>query len=506
MARVTTVSMTRLLMALAAAISLVSCQSNVGSPTVHAGGEQLRGAYFENGVRAFLGIPYAAAPEGELRWRPPQPRAPRPGPQEATQFGPACPQDQGNPDWYRTVAIAMGNNGDIVPPLSNISEDCLVLNVWAPPGTVRQSTPWPVMVWIHGGSNVNGFAHEPNYQGHALAAGGVIVVSINYRLGFLGFFAHPALGENGSGRQGLLDQVAALQWVRTNIAAFGGDPTRVTVFGESAGGTNIQALMHLREAQGLFHRAIIQSGSLDQDSFSTHDDAAALAVRTFNADVSAQTLRDIPWEQIVQRQAAELPGHFYAPVVEAPRSAVVPLMIGSNRDEWRMYLSDDVEADYRQAMAAIAPERRLGVDAYLQSVSNDPKRRADYLKSAPGFLCPTQRLANAARNAGQSAFVYLFTRVRPGAHDLGAYHGAEIPYAFDTADAWLPADAADMALTQTMRRYWINFAATGDPNGEDLPYWPAWSATPQLLELGSETRQIESLHTFALCALTEGSD
>jgi para-nitrobenzyl esterase len=482
----------------------VSCAANRIS-TVNAGGERLRGERLDNGVRAFLGIPYAAAPTGALRWQAPQPHTARAGIQDATQFGPACPQNQANPDWYRKVATAMGASGDVVPALSNIAEDCLYLNVWSPPQGQRPATGWPVMVWIHGGSNVNGFSHEPNYRGHNLALYGVVVVSINYRLGLLGFFAHPSLGSDASGRQGLLDQASALNWVRTNISAFGGDPKRVTVFGESAGGTDIVALTRLPEAQGLFHRAIVQSGYLDGDAFASPQEAAALAVRVFGVNETASSLRAMPWRQIVVRQAESLPGHFYAPVIDTQRVTHVPLLIGSNRDEWRMYLSADVTADYRKAMSNISPPMRRAVDAYLQRASSDPKTRADLLQSASGFLCPTQSYAARARAGGQAAYVYLFTRVRPGDHDFGAYHGAEIPYAFDSADAWLQSDAADVALTRQMTKYWVNFATSGDPNGKGLPAWPAWSDGQGPFELGVRLSVLPS-DTFALCTLMQGSN
>ena len=502
------VSAKRLSLAACTALALTSCaaahyQASEPRPIVFAGGEQLRGVRLNNNVRVFRGIPYAAPPLGPLRWAPPRPHDPRPGIQNATDFGPACPQDQGNTDWYRTVATAMGSSGDVVPELTNISEDCLVLNVWAPsPDHERPRSGWPVMAWIHGGSNVNGFSHEPNYLGHKLAERGVVAVSVNYRLGLLGFFAHPSLGEDASGRQGLDDQIAALRWVRANAAAFGGDPRNVTVFGESAGGTNIQALMHMQEARGLFRRAIIQSGYLGSDGLATQAAAAAVATQLMSAPTSAQVLREMTWVELVRLRARELPGHFFAPVVDPSQNFHVPLMIGSNRDEGRMYLSSDVASDFREALSIVPLDRREAVGAYLSDLTPDQKTRADYLQSGPGFLCPTVQLADIAIRNGNASFVYLFTRVRPGAHNLGAYHGAEIPYVFNTADAWLPGDARDRTLTLRMIRYWVNFAAVGDPNGAGLPHWPS-AETGQAMELGRRTGPL-GRDTFALCALLQG--
>ena len=198
-------------------------------------------------MHAYRGIPYAAPPTGPLRWQAPRPHVARQGIQDGTDFAPACPQDQANPDWYRDLAAGFGVDGRVVPELARISEDCLYLNVWAP--AEPRETLRPVMVWIHGGGNVSGYAYEPNYRGGPLAASGIVAVSLNYRLGPLGFMAHPALAQEDrqqvSAYYGLADQLAALEWVKENIAAFGGDPENVTVFGESAGGGNIAALMRM---------------------------------------------------------------------------------------------------------------------------------------------------------------------------------------------------------------------------------------------------------------------
>ena len=415
---------------LVAGCSVRSGQASLEDPLVVAGGEPLRGTRLASGVHAYRGIPYAAPPTGPLRWRSPRPHVARQGIQDSTDFAAACPQDQANPDWYRAIAAGFGVDGLVVPELARISEDCLYLNVWAPaePGETLR----PVMVWIHGGSNVNGYAHEPNYRGEPLAASGVVAVSLNYRLGPLGFMAHPALaGEDRqqvSGYYGLADQVAALKWVKQNIAAFGGDPENVTVFGESAGGGNIAALMRMPSASGLLHRAIIQSGALAPYDRIDYDDALKAGER-LGASLDATTiaaLRDLDWRVLVAKSASELPHYYFGPVAEGVHLPAdsnvppVPLMIGANRDA------------------------------------------------------------------------------------LLAYHGAEIPYVFATADDWLPADSIDRELTAAMQAYWVNFAMRADPNGTALPKWAAYdSEARRILELGDEIRSANG-EWVELCDLIAG--
>jgi para-nitrobenzyl esterase len=458
------------------------------APMANAGGEQLKGVRLASGGTGFFGIPYAAAPAGELRWQAPRPHVPRSGTQPATSFGAACPQDQGNSRWYRRVATAFGASPDVVPDLAPISEDCLFLNVWTPPSRSRvPKGGWPVMVWIYGGSNANGYGHEPNYHGEALARSGVVVVSINYRVGTFGFLRHPALGPAASGRQALLDQVQALQWVQANIAAFGGDPKNVTAFGESAGGANVYSLLRMREARGLIHKAIIQSGSMRGDRMLTPDRAATSAKAFFDqlGATDAAAMRRLTWQQIVDAQQSWPEGSYFAPVMDdAIAPAEVPLLIGTNLDEWRMYLPQDIDKTYQDGLRDLAGDQAQAAQSYLERVSGDPRTRADRLISGQYFLCPARDVATESTAAGNATFTYLFTRARPGNHGLGAYHGAEIPYAFATADAWLAASPIDRRLTRQVSSYWLNFARTGNPNGTGLPRWPRFQPGSGPFELG----------------------
>jgi len=483
-------------------------------PRIGVGDARVTGVALPGGVDAYLGIRYGVAPVGERRWHV-STQAPLHGPVDATHFGATCPQSEGTAAWYRKVAVAMGSDGDVVPATPPSDEDCLFLNIWTPAhakaggksGTKGQgSKALPVMVWVHGGSNTGGYGHEPDYRGARLAARGVVVVTINYRLGALGFFAHPAVPDVSAGRQGLSDQITALRWVRDHVAKFGGDPARVTLFGESAGGTDVVGLMHMPVAKGLFARAIVESGYLSPEAFATPAAATRAATDLFARDVPLADLAKQTPDDLVRLEGTRHPGQFVSPLVPPALAFRVPLLIGSNADEYRMYLPTD-PATRGAAEAHTLAGLAHGGDAarLLQRLSNDAATRADLLASAPEFHCPAVALAGDTRTAGLDAWVYRFDRVRPGRHGFGAYHGAEIPYVFGTSDAWLPADAADRALSDTMMRYWVNFARTGNPNGPGVPAWPRWtaageaSATP-ILHFGT-TVHAAPLPDLALCPL-----
>jgi para-nitrobenzyl esterase len=389
-----------------------------------------------HGVRSFKGIPFAAPPVGDLRWKPPQPVAPWTEPRACLAFGPACPQ-QGK---------------DLYGPVGEQSEDCLYLNVWTPAD--RPDARLPVMVWIHGGGFMFGSGGKPCYEGAELARrGGVVVVTCNYRLGPFGFLAHPALTaespQRASGNYGMMDQIAALRWVQQSIAACGGDPGCVTIFGQSAGGVSVCALMASPLAKGLFHRAIVQSGSAPgklHDRATMEACGVEFAQRLGAADLPA--LRAQPAGALL---AAVQPGSgrvgegtldhlcvdgYVLPetpgtVFAAGRQINVPLLAGTTKDEDRLFLAG-VQAVV-QAMAAIQP----------QTFNYEFRRVADYA---------------AART-------------------LGCFHGSELPYLFHYFPPLLQSNAADEQLSDLVIGYWTRFARTGDPGDAGVSTWPAYSAT-----------------------------
>jgi para-nitrobenzyl esterase len=466
-------------------------------------------------VAVFRGIPYARPPLGALRFRAaellPPPEA---GAFHATRFASACPQDGGNVEWYRDVARGVGADPSGVLALPAMDEDCLHLNLWTPaPG--RFDAELPVLIWIHGGGNLNGWSFEPNYLGHNLAARGLVVVSVAYRLGALGFVAHPWLSaesERGaSGHYGLSDLVTALEWIQQHVRAFGGDPRNVTLAGESAGGGNIAALLRVRAADGSYRRAIVQSGALGPGSIHDLPDALRAGEKIFAAlgarDVAE--LRARPW-----RDFTALNWHDYYPGVVVDglllsRSAGIrdgiDLLIGTNAQEWLMYQEDDGAAALARSLAGHARGREPQARALLESLDPDPRRQADRLFSAAEFVCPSARLAARVQARGGRSFVYRFARVRPGAAAIGAYHGGEIPYVFDTADAWLPAGATDRVLTRAMGDYWTGFARDGRPAAPGLPAWPDYDAASRRhLVLGDRIAPGSQLES-ALCRFLEGA-
>lgn len=465
------------------------------APRLEVNGETLVGiASPMPGIDAYLGIPFALPPTGSRRWRAPEDFVGRGGVRQASGFAPACMQSMRILDWYRGMAERFGASRSIFPDLA-VSEDCLHLNVWAP--RAHRGRPLPVMVFIHGGSNRSGWSYEPNYHGHRLAAEGAVVVTIAYRLGVFGFFSHPQLaGEAAQANFGLWDQLAALRWVQRNIAAFGGDPGRVTLFGESAGGGDIVALMLSPAARGLMHRAIVQSGG-DFGWPGTRTLAAEQARGLAFAEAvdaarppDLEALRRIDAARLLEIEERAFAGHYHAPVVDGAiitgqlqdplargRWPVQQLMIGSNGDEY--YSADRRGAGEAAIDAALAESRVLkGPEARAALRATPPDADAvGRLETAEHMLCPAQQLATEVARAGRKVWMYHFTRIRDGdiAAQFRAYHGAELPYVFGTHDAWLPTAAADERLTSEMMRAWVRFAATGSPEGPSGPRWPAFA-------------------------------
>ena len=455
-------------------------------------------------THAFLGIPYAQPPVGTLRWKPPAPLAPWSEALKAQSFGPRCAQ---NVVWK-----------DMIFRDANYSEDCLTLNVWTP--AAAPAAKLPVMVWIYGGGFQVGGTSEARQDGSAFAAKGVVAVTLNYRLGVFGFFAHPELmvesEHHAAGNYGLLDQVAALHWVQDNIAAFGGDPKNVTIFGESAGSYSVSALMASPLAKGLFARAIGESGAAFSQTvlaFSAlsqvaADDAAYAESSLGTKDLAA--LRALSTDKLLDI-AEKGPGHFrFVPIVDgyflpdsvpalfaAGRQNDVPLLAGWNRDEHGI-------KEATPASLAEYAQKEFGPDAAtflkLFPASNDAQATRSLADSeAARFIgLSTWRWIEAATKTGKQP-VYRYSFDLPPPEDefhkggLTAYHSGEIPYVFGSLKllanrfAWRD---KDRVLSEQMQKYWVNFARTGNPNGLGLPTWPAYSpgANAQIMHLDATSK------------------
>lgn len=450
-------------------------------------------------TRVFKGVPYAAAPVGPLRWRPPQPAPSWRGVRKAAAYSPACPQLGSYPPDAGREAI---------------SEDCLTLNIWAP--AAKSGRKLPVMVWIHGGSLLNGSGSLPHYAGDHLAARGVIVVTINYRLGVLGFLAHPDLnresGHGGSGNYGLLDQIAALKWINRNIAAFGGDPDRVTIFGQSSGSFSVSMLVASPLANGLFRRAIGQSGGVfepvELDPLFTPEGAAEAGTR-FADEAGAKTLADLrrmPVESLLKQRfnpQFNIDGHVLPAsphdAYAASKQNVVDLLIGSNESEGTFFLdpASVTVGNFDAVLGRSFPPALLwAIGASAGKTDADARKEAISIETDLRFRWGMWAWARHASRTGKSrVFFYRFTgrpdyRTGHPYFGLGPTHGGELPYVFGTFDKraahWTP---ADHHLASTIQQYWTNFAESGDPNGTGLPRWPMFDRhRTMVMDLGPEPR------------------
>lgn len=504
----TTVSFLRstavLAVILASVVALGACSDADTPIVVTAAGLAIEGNPSPTpGVAEFLGIPYARPPVGQRRWAPAEAPWTDRSRVSARRFAPACIQGTRIVDWYRDLINDFGGKPDIFP-VPEFSEDCLYLNVWAP--MVGEQSDRPVMVWIHGGSLKGGWSYEPNYVGHKLAARGVIVVSIAYRLDVFGFFSHPEL-ENSN--FGLLDQLAALDWVQENIAAFGGDPRNVTVFGESAGAASIGYILASSVDKLPFRRAIIQSGAyqlLRSDYRSDFLDKGLrlqeLAVGKDSAGLA--TMRTVSAETILDATDAVFGDYWPGAVVDGsilpspPGDALVDksmkavdIIIGTNAHEFRMYI--DPESTASDVEAWLDTHARGVKSEVLELVTDQlaPVDMLDRLETARSYSCPSLKLASAIRASGRNAYVYRFSREREGEYGarIGAYHGAEIPYVFGTHDKWLPTGTVDDRLGEEIATRWTTFARNGEPSVSNGPSWPVFEIDNMLtLDLGEGTR------------------
>lgn len=452
-----------------------------------------------NGIVSFKGVPFAAPPVGPLRWKAPQPVKAWTGVRDSSTYGPSCMQDPNFAKIFGTTAP--------------IAEDCLYLNVWTPAKTSSDSLP--VMVWIYGGGFVGGMTSVPTYDGTRLAEKGVVLVSVAYRLGVFGFLAHPDLSREsgkGSGNYGLQDQIAGLRWVKDNIAKFGGDPARVTIFGESAGGIAVSMLAASPAAKGLFQRAISESGgSFGPPRFADEGGqnvpplkVAEAAGQSFLAKLGASDInaaRDIPADKVQSAVGPGLQGGFWPvfdgdvlpgdqyELYQAKRFNDTPVLIGTNSDEGGLFVrpgmtpalfESQIRAGYGKHADAI-----LG--AYPHATNEEAAKAARDILRESLFAWHTWAWARLQTQNGKGkAYVYYFDHRTPRSPN-GAGHGSEIGYVFRNLGGpgsgvlglTGPQRPEDQAMSDLVSSYWVNFARNGDPNGQGLPAWPAFSTTAQ---------------------------
>ncbi|MFZ1107089.1 MAG: carboxylesterase family protein [Rhodomicrobium sp.] len=475
-----------LLLAPGAAISFDERQGHAVIESGEVAGES------ESGIRAFMGIPYAAPPVGDLRWRAPRPPHRLAGVFEATEFGPACPQ---------------APSKDV--PAEAMSEDCLTLNIWSPAKAPGERLP--VMVWIHGGGFNKGSARMPIYNGENLAQKGVVIVTFNYRLGYLGFFGHPQLTEEAraegepTANYALLDQLAALQWVKRNIEAFGGDPSNVTLFGESAGGVSTLALMTSPMARGLFHKVIIQSGggrwiaptlTAPAGKYLAAHDYGIKAAKAFGfkPEDAIAALRRVEWREIrdtlgaipaLADQTPFIDGKLLVdqiePVFSRGDQTRVPMIVGANSYEG-VLLRGAFHVSTDEVLRAVAPQLDDLSDMYPPQLLMTPEFLADHIWGDANFVEPARMIARTASRGGQPVYHYGFDFQPPLLRLIGGTpHGLEVAYAFGNIRRIVPFPLAQLMhphnyeVSRLMGIYWTNFAKTGDPNGGGALEWPRFT-------------------------------
>lgn len=483
--------MKKLLMTLCLAGAM--CQTAVAQiETAQVSGGKVQGVVTD-GLSIFKGIPFAAPPVGERRWQAPAPAPAWSGVKQADAFAPACMQ----------LENSMGNTAPV-------AEDCLYLNVWTP--AARADAKLPVLVWIYGGGFSGGSTSIPMYDGAGFAQQGVVFVSVAYRLGPFGFLAHPELSREsgrGSGAYGLADMIAGLAWVRDNIARFGGDPGKVTVFGHSAGGMAVSALAASPAAKGLFLRAICMSGGSFAPLQTSNQQVTGLGIPALPvaeengaaffrklgvADLKAA--RALSAEEIQQgasgggpdairfRPVADghiIPSDLYS-LYEAGRFNDTPVLVGNTSDEGASFPGGEVtpESFTRQIKAQYGPHADAILAAYPHATAAEAAIAARGIRRESSFSWNTWTWARLQSRHGQGKVYQYFYDYHPGTPEgTGSGHGSDVPYAFQTLASRREPAPEDVKLSSLISAYWVNFAKTGDPNGSGLPAWPAFTEQDQ---------------------------
>lgn len=458
-------------------------------------------------IQIFKGIPFAAPPVGNLRWKAPQPVQSWSGVKKCDTFS-ASPM-QASP-----APFSMWSEEFLIQK-EPISEDCLYLNVWTSSTSFNKKLP--VLVWIYGGGFVSGGSNVPIYDGEAMAKKGIVFVSINYRVGIFGFFAHPELTKesphHASGNYGILDQVAALKWVQKNIAAFGGDPENVTIAGQSAGSMSVNVLVASPLAKGLFNKAIAESGASFINSFGSTslqqaEESGVKTAAALNAS-SIEALRKIPAAELMKAQSTRgviIDGYVLpqpiAAIFAAHKENKVALLTGWNENEGLMFGAAKKATDFKTQLEQQYPNKAQTALQYYPA-TNDSIANVSQLNLSRDLIFGLQNYtwANVSATAGNAVYVYRFTRKVPATGEYvkyGAFHTGEVPYAYDNLKfVNRPWEAVDHTLAAVMSSYWANFVKTGNPNGKGLPEWKSYNTNDKYAMILGSTQQSQPLYDAA---------
>jgi para-nitrobenzyl esterase len=498
----------------AASSQLAQAQQSFAPPLANVPQGKLEGKEVGGGISVFFGIPFASPPVGDLRWQPPQPPQPWDGVRSAVSYGAPCAQN--DPSF-----------GGLFDKVSR--EDCLYLNVWTP--NLKPKAPMPVLVYIHGGALVGGAGSIPTFDGAAFARKGVILVTINYRLGIFGFFSHPELtaqsGQHASGNYGLADQIAALRWVKQNIAAFGGDPSQVTISGQSAGSASVLMLMTSPRAKGLFQRAIAESGTpLLVDPWMSRSEAEHLGA-DFAASVNVKSIGELrrlppadlmtPWRKFLMSKGMGLmrltvdgsvldrsPSEVFA----KHREMRVPLLTGNNSREGLDVPSDTELLGSLGKTFGASANRAKTIYAAAEADPVLGSATARYATDV-SFRCPAVMIQRMHAQQGSPTFAYQFEEPLPAHKTMGSQHSDEVPFVFSTLRMMIfgaPVPKELQTLSDTMSSYWANFAKSGNPNGAGLPDWPRFApGVGQYVHLSASGVRADSKLAREACDLYETS-